>query len=376
MEKYIDITKTGTEGLKGLKGINNQSLNPSMDEIIEADKLRRSTTKSSPESVTRQFQAGAVEDIGSKLSELNYGESVYDKAQVESQIASPEAFQDYRAEEQPWYAKVGAGIAKGAVLAGTTFLDGTLGLLFGGGTAIAEGRWSGLWDNDFSKAMQSINEIAEKELPNYYSQQEQNEPWYENIFTANFLGDKLIKNMGFTVGAFYSGNVAASALKATKLPQLIGGMMGERALDAAKTYRATRTAEDLQKYMTLANRASQAPANITSSVGALISAVNEGRVEALNNSKDWFEVNKLKLEDSFKSKLQNIENEYNANKGSFVRVGENQLADPAYLKYQQSMENEKRMYDQALGKLNEDRLKMGNADLLMNLPILTASNLF
>jgi hypothetical protein len=53
MENYTDITKTGTGGLKGLKGINNQSLNPSMDEIIEADKLRRSTTKSSPESVTR-----------------------------------------------------------------------------------------------------------------------------------------------------------------------------------------------------------------------------------------------------------------------------------------------------------------------------------
>ena len=126
--------------------------------------------------------------------------------------------------------------------------------------------------------------------------------------------------------------------------------------------------------MTLANRASQAPANITSSVGALISAVNEGRVEALHNPQDWFEVNKLKLEDSFKSRLENIENEYNANKGSFVPMGENSLVDPAYLKYQQTMENEKRMYDQALGKLSEDRLKMGNADLLMNLPILTASN--
>ena len=53
MENYTDITKTGTEGLKGLKGVNNQSSNPSMDEIIEADKLRRSTIKSSPESVTK-----------------------------------------------------------------------------------------------------------------------------------------------------------------------------------------------------------------------------------------------------------------------------------------------------------------------------------
>ena len=32
-------------------------------------------------------------------------------------------------------------------------------------------------------------------------------------------------------------------------------------------------------------------------------------------------------------------------------------------------------YEATLGKLTEDRLKMGNADLLMNIPILTASNL-
>jgi len=42
-----------------------------------------------------------------------------------------------------------------------------------------------------------MEEIA----PNYYSEAELNSPWYTNILSANFLGDKVLKNMGFTVGA-------------------------------------------------------------------------------------------------------------------------------------------------------------------------------
>lgn len=88
-----------------------------------------------------------------------WGESSFDEG-----YATEEQFQhlgDIRAENQPWYSQVANGIAKGVLLAGTTFLDGTLGLLVGTGTAISEGRWSGLWDNDFSKAMQSVNEWSE-----------------------------------------------------------------------------------------------------------------------------------------------------------------------------------------------------------------------
>ena len=100
-----------------------------------------------------------------------WGESVFDES-----TATEAQFQklgDIRADNQPWYAQIGAGLAKGAILAGTTFLDGTVGLIFGAGTAIGEGRWSGLWDNDFSKAMQSVNEWSEQALPDYYTRAEQ-----------------------------------------------------------------------------------------------------------------------------------------------------------------------------------------------------------
>lgn len=324
--KDIDITKSGPMTYRDLQEANQEQYNLSPEFQSFSMNVGANTAPTS----LYDARAHGEQMVASQLENTAtpWGESMFDEP-----TATEAQFQelgDIRAENQPWYAQIGAGLAKGAILAGTTFLDGTLGLLFGAGTAIEEGRVSGLWDNDFSKAMQSINEWSEQALPNYYTKAEQEQPWYENIFTANFLGDKFIKNLGFTVGAFYSGGVTAAGLKATKLPQLIGAIA----------------------------KSSKAPAIVNSAVGATISAVNEGRIEALNNSKDWFELHKAQLDDEYNQRLQNIKNTY---EGTEI--------------YDQLVRAEQDAYNQALGKLNEDRLKMGNADLLMNIPILTASNI-
>ena len=323
-QKELDITKTGPVGYRSLQAQNNAQFDE-VDRFINESQNRilSRASQSDPYRDTQQMVKSPLAGTGT-----SWGESMWDNKSANQ--ASFENLGDIRAENQPWYAQIGAGLAKGAILAGTTFLDGTLGLLFGAGTAISEGRWSGLWDNDFSKAMQSVNEWSEQALPNYYTKAEQEQPWYKSIFTANFLGDKFIKNLGFTVGAFYSGGVTAAGLKATKLPQLIGAIA----------------------------KSSKAPKIVTSAVGATISAVNEGRVEALNNSKDWFELHKAQLDDEHHQRLQNIKNAY---EGTEV--------------YDQLIRAEQKNYNQALGRLSEDRLKMGNVDLLMNIPILTASNI-
>lgn len=344
--KEIDVTKTGPQSYRDLQKANEAAFNSAASESIFTD-IQSPKGYVQPSDVI--YEGGEYSPIYTQSQgEDTYGSSIFDEPYV-----NEEDFQnlsDVRANNQPWYAQIGAGLAKGAILAGTTFLDGTVGLIFGAGTAIGEGRWSGLWDNDFSKAMQSVNEWSEQALPNYYTRAEQEQPWYENIFTANFLGDKFIKNLGFTVGAFYSGGVTAAGLKVTKLPQLIGAIA----------------------------KSSKAPAIVNTAVGATISAVNEGRIEALNNSKDWFELHKAQLDDSLRERLDAIQAEYEANAGKeLVRSGVegNQLVDPAYVKYQDAIAREREAYNAALGKLNEDRLKMGNADLLMNIPILTASNI-
>lgn len=342
--KDIDITKSGPMTFRDLQKANQE---PYTNLSPEFKSFSMNVGANTAPTSLYDARAHGEQMVQSSLERTAtpWGESMFDEpTATEAQF---QELEDIRAENQPWYAQIGAGLAKGAILAGTTFLDGTVGLIFGAGTAIGEDRWSGLWDNDFSKTMQSVNDWSEQALPNYYTRAEQEQPWYENIFTANFLGDKFIKNLGFTVGAFYSGGVTAAGLKATKLPQLIGAIA----------------------------KSSKAPAIVNSAVGATISAVNEGRIEALNNSKDWFELHKAQLDDTYRDRVQAIQNRYEDTKGTLVRTREGQMVDPAYIEYQNAIKKEQESYNAALGKLSEDRLKMGNADLLMNIPILTASNI-
>lgn len=319
-QQIQDPSTQGTGGLRGLDGINRlreRGINIDTP-ILGLARDYRGTMQEINRTATPRQDIGFV-----GVNDSMFDEGITSASQLDN-------LANTRGELQPWYAQIGAGLAKGAILAGTTFLDGTVGLVLGAGQALAEGRASALWDNPFSKAMQSINEWSEEALPNYYTDAERNEPWYENIFTANFLGDKFIKNLGFTVGAFYGGGVTAAGLKATKLPQIIGAV----------------------------TKSSRAPAIVTSGVGATISAVNEGRIEALNNSTDWFNLHKTQLDDQHTARLQFLEDQYAGTE-----------------MYNQLVMQENANYEATLGKLTEDRLKMGNADLLMNIPILTASNL-
>lgn len=319
-QQIQDPSTQGTGGLRGLDGINRlreRGINIDTS-ILGLARDYRGTMQEINRTATPRQDIGFV-----GVNDSMFDEDITSATQLDN-------LANTRGELQPWYAQIGAGLAKGVILAGTTFLDGTLGLVLGGAQAITEGRGSAIWDNPFSKAMQSINEWSEEALPNYYTDAERNEPWYENIFTANFLGDKFIKNLGFTVGAFYGGGVTAAGLKATKLPQIIGAIA----------------------------KSSRAPAIVTSGVGATISAVNEGRIEALNNSTDWFNLHKTQLDDQHTARLQAIDGMY---------------LDPEM--HNRMIAQENANYEATLGKLTEDRLKMGNADLLMNIPILTASNL-
>jgi hypothetical protein len=75
-------------------------------------------------------------------------------------------------------------------------------------------------------------------MPNYYTEREQNRDWYENIFTANFWGDKVLKNAGFTAGA-----MAAMGLTGGLVGGIGGGLIrgaGKLIGGVAKGLGATR----------------------------------------------------------------------------------------------------------------------------------------
>lgn len=341
--KDIDITKSGPMTFRDLQKANQE---PYTNLSPEFRSFSMNVGANTAPTSLYDARAHGEQMVQSSLegTATPWGESMFDEP-----TATEAQFQelgDIRAENQPWYAQIGAGLAKGVVLAGTTFLDGTVGLVAGVGTAVTEGRWSGLWDNDFSRAMDSVNKWSEEAMPNYYTQAELEQPWYTNIFTANFWGDKFIKNIGFTVGAFYSGGLYSKGLGAI--------------MQAVKA-------------------GSKATSMITSGVGSVISAVNEGSIEALNAANEFEEKYKTALDDEFRQRLEAIQAEYNANAGKeLIRMGGDSQGfyDPAYVKYKEAIERERNNYNQALAKLKEDKAKVGNATLLMNIPILTASNFY
>lgn len=340
-KKELDITKIGPQNYRQLQEANEAKYignDSDLDEFMSQLKPIR-PLMDPYENATQEI---SLPNIG----ETPWGESMFDKPSTT--ISGLEHLQDIRANNQPWYTKIGAGLAKGAVLAGTTFLNGTLGLAYGIGSAIYDNKWSSLWDNEFSNAMDEFNQWSEKVMPNYYTQDEVDNPMsLRNIFSANFLGDKFIKNIGFTIGAFYSGGVYSKGLGAI--------------LNAVKA-------------------STKANAIVQQGVGSVLSAVNEGSFEALNGANEFENKYKPTIDENYKAKINIIQEEYEANKGkNFIKIRDEygeKLVDTAYIKYQQSLEKERDNYNKAIAKLQEDKAKVGNTILLLNIPILTASNIY
>lgn len=331
---YSDITKEGYQNYKDLQRQNNNNV------VIDEEENKKAVEEfykylSRIEAAREAYTNVAPRKVASPLlsSGQGYlGESKLDK----DRTYLPSEFEninEQRAQDQSAAEKILHGTIKGGVLAGTTFLDGTIGLAYGLGKAVQTGKFSQVWDNDVSRFFNNLNEKSEELLPNYYTEDEQINPW-SHVFSANFIGDKFIKNLGFTIGALYSGGVYSAGGKA-----LLKGAIG-----LGKTLKA-------QKAISTVGNA------VNTATGIVTAAFNEGRVEALNNSKEWA-----------KDKIDNANQEHNNALEAIKEAYEGTEV------YNDLIAAENKRYNEVMQKIELDRAKMGNMDLLFNMPILIASN--
>lgn len=333
-----DITKTGPEGLQGVdKEFEKRQK--------ERDKYFESLRRASASQLSEAFLPSARENIGARLVLSGYGQSTYDD-HINS-FAQLEDINEVRAQSQPWTLQILGGIGKGISLAATTFLNGTAGALIGLGTGIYNifdddpnsNFGSGFWNSGFAKGVDQWNNMMEELMPSYYSEHRAN--------VANWIGDKFLKNLGFAIGAYYSGGVYSMLLKATRLPYLV-----TRAAQSAKVGRM------FQSY-----------------VGSLFSAVNEGSIEALNGANQWYDENKADLDEQHGQRMNSFYDDYQANKGKSISItAEGIFIDDAYEEYKRNVQAEEAAYKASLAKLEADKIKMGNATMLLNIPVLTLSN--
>jgi hypothetical protein len=217
--------------------------------------------------------------------------------------------EDLQAGFQSSWAKAANGLTKGLGIAGTTFLEGTVGLVYGLGAAAGTGKLSKFYNNDFSNYMADLNESMEVAMPNYYGSEEREANWYDrnNIFTANFFFDKIIKNLGFSVGAMASGAVVGGLL--AKVPQLFNiskaGMISKlsAALETGlknvpQIERAAKAKDIILQNSKLVNAIEKMTA-VERGIIAGLGAATEGGIEALQGLNEYRD----KLVDQYKERF-------------------------------------------------------------------------
>jgi hypothetical protein len=205
--------------------------------------------------------------------------------------------EDLQAGFQSSWAKAANGLTKGLGIAGTTFLEGSVGLVYGLGAAAGTGKLSKFYNNDFSNYMADLNESMEIAMPNYYGSEEREAAWYDrnNIFTANFFFDKIIKNLGFSVGALASGAVVGGLL--AKVPQLFNiskaGMISKlsEALETGlkgvpQIERAAKAKDIILQNSKLVNTIERMTA-VERGIVAGLGAATEGGIEALQGLNEY-----------------------------------------------------------------------------------------
>ena len=332
-----------------------------------------------------------TEDIGLEAAAAGFGESRFDR-----RMASPaqlDDLEDARAREQSTLGVFGNSFAKMGVLAATTAADSWVGLPAGVINLIVEGAsgnihsgkdfLNALVDNPVSSYLQGINEKSEEIFRNYQTAEERNRPWWENMFTANFIGDTLIKNAGFTIGAVVGAKGAISAIGrmsgAKEARDAFKGLAAELGL-AGKS--ASEVAESLAKGATTLEKEAAVKALAESArrlknaelglqiAGGLLAGTGEARIEALNGASEL----EKQYEDIYGNidleraralnRVRELMNErgidYNTPEGRAYYEEQKAIIDANFIELQEQIAHDKAMAANTIFALNVPLLTFGD----------------
>ena len=373
--QYIEDPRE--QGLQGLSGVR-----PNRFQRSEVEELGLS--QASQALNPGRSMAGYRDDVYRSTPSLTFmGTPGLGDSRFDDKMAWASEFQnldDSRGKYQSGFEQIGLGVLKGAVLAGTTFLDGLVGTPMG---LISLATGGSFVQNPWSMAMQSINQWSEEAMPNYYREHELNSPWYQNIFTANMLGDKILKNLGFAVGAAYSGRVNAGMLSKTlnmgKVRQAYKGAVESAVSGKPLPAGASpmNVVDDLAKSSAgLAHRNS-----ILKMAGSLSAGMGEGRIEAIGNADEYRQEKEAILNEELNAALEAEKYKLMQEPGAeqYFTITEGVDGIPQGLEltpegYSLIYERHREAHEQGLAQINKDASRVANVAFATNTALLTASD--
>ena len=155
-----------------------------------------------------------------------------------------------RGEEQTVFNRISNALINNAVIAGTTAISGSLGVIWGALDALSNQELDKLYDNAVNRKMLEWQESVAQAAPNYYTKDYSESSIWKKLGTSVFWAD-LIKNLGFTEGMLLPGMGVSSALsKAPLAAQLIGssvaGALSEASIEALQAKQDKLNLENTQ----------------------------------------------------------------------------------------------------------------------------------
>lgn len=108
------------------------------------------------------------------------------------------------AEQQSTADKWGNGILKFGGKTLNAVAGATVGTVYGITKWIGDGSFQATYDNDFNDWLDDLNTKMEYNLPNYYTEQEKENNFGQNLGTANFWANNVLGGLSFTVGTIVS----------------------------------------------------------------------------------------------------------------------------------------------------------------------------
>lgn len=236
---------------------------------------------------------------------------------------------DERANNQSTGEKWRRGLSKAAITTVGAVAENTLGVLAGLGEVLTGGQY---YDNAIGRSVDKMNDWAREEMPNYYTQAEQNAGLWQRMGSANFWADKAANGLGYSIGSIatmamtggagYGALVTNLAAKAMNMKK--GVDLATKAAKIHKLYKVSKGAargEKLAKMMGQVSQAQRFKRGAQMLDAAVMMSLAEASVESRETKNHVYEtlineeLNKLNLTHASQlpqEKLNQIQRDANA----------------------------------------------------------------
>jgi len=317
-----------------IQDVSSISIPQASPVTYQPQQLANGVTSETPKSFMDMDLSEVMSRFAQPERTTNYDKIISTPEPITRKYPVYNAFEDNEenyAKNQSWYSKWGNGLAKMGGLAAGSFAEGLLQVP----DLIAGTKDGNIWKGDWYNTIDTFTKNLEDQFPNYYTKWEQEHPLLSAIpfsgGAANFWSDKVVKNLGYTIGAIGSAALQDIAIGAVtegigELP-LLANQVGKASLYLNKLFTGTNRLEEVlntartlnksdETLLSIANMAAAAEgARIGKGVRYMTTLASSANTEAGMEARQGYEEVKKDLIDSFYK-----ENGYNPTSDDIAKI--------------------------------------------------------